>query len=185
MDEAKVMKVLRQLEWEPRWATCSRYCPWCGEFEIRGHASDCKVGALLGEGEKEKEEDEEAMKGKHNQKVLEELKELQNDIKELGEKGDQRLVEELKKVHKEIKQLIVAAKKYRGALRKARKRIRNPSSKGAAFDTKEVVMVEALVAPSVQIQGCPCPKCGSCDFYCADCYDTWEMLMDEYDKEEE
>lgn len=23
--------------------------------------------------------------------------------------------------------------------------------------------------PSVQIQGDPCPKCGGCDFYCADC----------------
>lgn len=43
-------------------------------------------------------------------------------------------------------------------------------------------MVEAPVAPSVQIQGCPCPRRGGCDFYCAECYDTWEELMDEYDK---
>jgi len=66
---------------------------------------------------------------KGNQKVLEDLKELQNEIRQLNGQGNQKVLEELKEVQNEIKELKESAKEHRGALREARKQIRNPSSK--------------------------------------------------------
>lgn len=101
MNTEKVMEVLGRVEWvglPGDWP----YCPVCTSWRHKGHRDDCKLAALLSEG------DEEAMEGKCNQK----------------------LVKELNKVHKEIKELNEAAKEYQGALREARKQIRNPSSNG-------------------------------------------------------
>lgn len=49
MDEAKVLGVLRRVEWciYSRWEC---HCPVCGGWKLRGHRDDCKLAALLSEG---------------------------------------------------------------------------------------------------------------------------------------
>lgn len=45
MDEAKVMGVLKRVEW----GGFDRFCPWCHHPQSGGHADDCKLAALLAE----------------------------------------------------------------------------------------------------------------------------------------
>jgi len=47
MDKAKVMEVLRRVEWvgDPP------HCHWCIQRASDGHTDDCKLAALLGEAE--------------------------------------------------------------------------------------------------------------------------------------
>lgn len=63
MNTERVMEVLRRVEWFGR-GLSTDLCPWCryrrGEALVyhrrrygEGHAGDCKLGALLSEGEKE------------------------------------------------------------------------------------------------------------------------------------
>lgn len=51
MNEAKVMEVLRRVEWggEPP------LCPWCSRWRwhSEGHREDCKLAALLDEANEE------------------------------------------------------------------------------------------------------------------------------------
>lgn len=57
MDEVKVLEVLGQVEWVavgPRQGL--RYCPYCARWQSDGHRDDCKLDALLSEGEKEEED---------------------------------------------------------------------------------------------------------------------------------
>ena len=57
MNTEKVMEVLRRLEWAG-WDYCwdEALCYYCKGRKDRGHRDDCKLAALLGEGEKEKAE---------------------------------------------------------------------------------------------------------------------------------
>lgn len=53
MNEAKVIEVLRRVEWvkggERRIDIYEKYCPWCTRWKSDGHADDCKLDALLAE----------------------------------------------------------------------------------------------------------------------------------------
>lgn len=53
MNTEKVMEVLRQVEWT--WSAPGDFCPWCYQLKGDGHADNCKLAALLSEGEKENE----------------------------------------------------------------------------------------------------------------------------------
>lgn len=54
MNQAKVMEVLRQVEWGTRGMYVAA-CPCCREFKRLGHADDCKLAALLDEATEELE----------------------------------------------------------------------------------------------------------------------------------
>lgn len=56
MDEAKVMEVLRRVEWA--WSAPGGFCPCCYQLKSDGHAENCKLDALLSEGRGEKAETE-------------------------------------------------------------------------------------------------------------------------------
>lgn len=48
MDEAKVMEVLRFVEWlDLAYAEGEPVCAWCGALRREGHAEDCELAALL------------------------------------------------------------------------------------------------------------------------------------------
>lgn len=53
MNTEKVMEVLSRVEWVGSVGARHRYCSCCDRWEKYGHYSDCKLGALLREGEKE------------------------------------------------------------------------------------------------------------------------------------
>lgn len=54
MDEAKVMEVLRHVEWlGGEGGEYLAHCPWCAHWESEGHADDCKLAALLDEATQE------------------------------------------------------------------------------------------------------------------------------------
>lgn len=56
MDEAKVMGVLRDIEWVQGGAGVSeRYCPWCHWAKTAGHRDGCKLAALVDELKAKKE----------------------------------------------------------------------------------------------------------------------------------
>lgn len=52
MDAAKVMEVLRQVEWVKA-GDLEEFCLSCEWNNYDGHADDCKLAALLAEAEKE------------------------------------------------------------------------------------------------------------------------------------
>lgn len=47
MDEARVMEVLRRVEWAL--TANEEFCPYCYWLKRAGHKDDCKLAALLGE----------------------------------------------------------------------------------------------------------------------------------------
>lgn len=49
MGKAKVVEVLRQVEWVKAGGTAGEFCPCCDYLKAAGHHDDCKLAALLAE----------------------------------------------------------------------------------------------------------------------------------------
>lgn len=55
--DAKVMELLREVEWHFRRDPSKEFCSWCYGLKSRGHAEGCELAALLAQGRDDWERD--------------------------------------------------------------------------------------------------------------------------------